>query len=50
MENVACNLQLVCLLMCVSGERESLRLCEAEGDVDLCKHGGPEGADAHSPL
>lgn len=38
------------LLMCASGERESLRLCEAEGDADLCKHGGPEGADAHTPL
>lgn len=43
----------ICLISidaCVSGERESLWLCEAEGDADLCKHGGPERADTHSPL
>ena len=38
------------LSMCVSGEREPLWLCEAEGDADLCQHGGPERADSHSPL
>lgn len=33
-----------------SGERKSLRLCEAEGDADLRQHGGPARADSHPPL